>query len=137
MSKVEETSDRRVGLADELDLARAVLVRTATYWNTTLEDSRASEESRLLCERLIRECTESVAKIVGIASRVRLMEEGSLQLRSVEWVVGKVCEVIETQIRAKNPELADKIVDSIKNIRLPQDGNLSKFMSQASQENFM
>ena len=138
MSKAAELADKRVNLDAEIDLARATLMRAVEYWSLALEaGDRSSEETKMLAERLIKDGLDLVAKIVSAQAKIRLLDQGSLQLSSVSWVVGEVTRVIEEEVRGKSDDLADKVVRRIAAIKLPEDGNLAQFTLTASNEAFL
>ena len=137
LSKAAELGQRRSSLEPEIDLARATLMRLVEGWSLTLESPKASEETKLLAERMIREATETIARVVHAAARVRVLDQGAIQLSSVSWVVGEVTRIIDTQVREVDPETADKIVNEIGKIKLPTDGTLEKFTQRAADEAFL
>ncbi len=140
LSKAAEMGTRRLSLDDEIDLARAMVMRACAYWNAALENKDSLENPEALtlqCERLVSDAVETVVSIVHQAAKIRMMDEGAVQLSSVGWVIGEVTKVIEDEVRSVAPDLADKITDKISKIQLPVDGTLDKFMQRAADEAFL
>lgn len=128
---------RRHDLSDEVDLARSIAIRASATYGLAIDQQELSEEARLLAEHHLKEAIDLVVKTVHSASKVRIMEEGVVQLSTVDWVLAKVTEIIDRNVRDASPLVADRMVEEIGKIELPVDGALGKFMKTASQEAFL
>lgn len=137
LSKAADMQAKRHSLDEELDLVRATLMRLVEAWSVALEAPEAKEETKLLAESMIRSAAETVSRIATSAAKIRVLDQGAIQLSSVSWVVGEVTKIIEQQIRETDPEKAEAIVNAIGNIKLPVDGTLEKFTNRAADEAFM
>lgn len=137
LAKAAEMGARRSSLDPEIDLARATLMRLVECWSIALEAPNATEETKLLAERMIRDATETIGRLVSSAARVRVLDQGAVQLSSVSWVVGEVTRIIDEKVRDVDPTRADEIVQAIGAIKLPVDGTLEKFTNRAADEAFL
>lgn len=140
MSKAAEMSGRRISLDDEIDVMRSLVMRAISYWNAALENKDAVSDPDALalqCERLVQDSVDAVVRTVQAAAKVRLMDEGAIQLSSVSWVIGEVTKIIDQEIREQSPELAERIVEKIGEVKLPVDGTLDKFLKKAADEAFL
>ena len=131
LSKAAELAHRRISLEEEVDLARSLVMRACEYWSLALDHQNASDELRMQCERVVRDAIDTVTKTVVAAAKVRLMDQGAIQLSSVQWVMAEVTKAIEEEIRDQSPEMADALVGRIGKIKLPEDGTLQKFLGSA------
>lgn len=137
MSKAAELEGRRISLDNEIDLVRATLMRAVNVWNVALEHSD-NDEMKLHAEKIIREASEVVARIVHTAAKVRILDQGALQMTSVAWVVGEVCRHIDEGVREQlGDEAAEEIINKIRGIKLPEDGTLAKFVQNQANEQFL
>jgi hypothetical protein len=136
MSKAAAMDHKRTSLEEEIDLVRATLLRTVAMWNTALENN-LSIDALLSTESLIRECSECVARLVTAQAKISLATQGAIQLSSVSWVIGEVTKVIDSEVRCRDEGVADKIVERIKEIKLPVDGVLRQFIAETRDEGFM
>lgn len=137
ISKASELEQKRISLESEIDLVRATLIRVSEVWSLVLE-AKGSEEQLLFAERIIREAADCVARLVQAAARVRILDQGALQMTSVSWVVGEVTRAIDEVVREKcGDDVAEQLVSRIKKIKLPEDETLAKFIKQQSNEQFL
>lgn len=147
MSRAEELAADRTNLQEEISLLRAVLLSVVERWDSAMrvhDHSSASVEAKQIadglrrqCESAIREGAEAVGRLVNMAAKTRLLDQGAMQLSSVSWVVAEVTRAIEEEIRDKNPEMAEALVSRIEKIKLPADGTLAKFTGRAADESFL
>lgn len=137
MAKAAEIAANGSPLEEEVALCRATLARAVEYWNVSLEAKGGSEGTRMQCEAIVREAAEMVSKLVSAAAKVKLLDQGAIQLSSVSWVVGEVTRAIEEVVRETQPELADALVKRLEQVKLPVDGTLEKFTRRASDEAFL
>ena len=147
LSRAEELSASRVDLTEEIALLRAVLISTVERWDQAMRveaSDRVSEDARQVaaslrqqCERLVADGAEAVGRLVNMAAKTRLLDQGAMQISSISWVVAEVTKAIEEEVRDKNPEIADELVRRIENIKLPVDGTLAKFVARAADEKFL
>jgi hypothetical protein len=136
ISKAAAMDHKRVSLDDEIDLVRSTLLRTVEMWSKALEGG-LPVDNLISIEALIRECTECVARLVVSQSKISLVTQGAIQLSSVSWVIGEVTRVIDSEIRIRDEAVADKIVSKIKEIKLPVDGTLERFIQTVRDEAFL
>jgi len=109
-----------------------------SYWNATLEaNGTCTEGTRLMAEKVVGEAVDTVVRTVREAAKVRALQEGAMQLSSVSWVVAKICEILDEEVRSVDPIAADRIVAKIGGIKLPVDGTLEKFTRQIEEEVFL
>jgi hypothetical protein len=138
ISKAASLGASRFNLDDEIDLARSLTIRAVQYWNLALESGdKTTDDTRIQCERLVAATVENVVKTVAAAVKTKMLQDGALQLDSVEWVVAEMTKAIDEEIRTASPELADRLTKRIGEIKLPEDGKLSGLITAASSEEFL
>lgn len=137
MCRASELAKTRTSLEQEIALARATLIRVVSAWDAVLDKPEAPEELKLHCESVIKDTVDLVAKLVHTDAKTRLLDEGAIQLSSVSYVTAEVTRAIEEIIRERDPDLADKLVERIGKIKLPEDGTVSKFINKARDEAFL
>lgn len=135
LSKVAEMDGDRVTLEQEIDLARATLLRAVNYWSVALEAKTESAMAlQLDSEALIREGLDIVQKLVASEAKIRLIKKGAIELNTVQWMVGEISRIIQDKL----PDGASKdLIEAISRIELPVDGTLAKFTRTASDEAFL
>lgn len=138
LSRAAQRSQQSIELDDEIDLARALVMRACSYWNAALEaNGTTTEGTRLMAEQVVREAIDTVVKTVSQAAKVRALQEGAIQLSTVSWVVAKICEILDEEVRSVDPIAADRIVAKIGGIKLPVDGTLERYTRQIEEEVFL
>lgn len=135
--KAAELERRRMDLSSEIDLARAITMQCVGHLSAIMEKTKddpdaVSLATRILCEKLVREAIESVASLVATAARIKANEEGTISIKSMGWVIGEITRVIDEEVRASSPLLADKIADRIKTLPMPVDDEVRGTLQLAS-----
>jgi hypothetical protein len=137
LERASEASSVSINLDDEVDLARALAMRACEYLSIAIDTPNASDETRMLAERTVREAIRTVVDTVSAAAKVKLLNEGAITLSSVGWVIAQIAKVIDDEVRVVDAEMADAIVKRIEEIKLPVDGAMEPFVKRLSDESFM
>lgn len=143
MSKAAELDQQRLNLNEEIDLARALVMRVTAMLGAAVEaqkDRAPGSLDELVCviQETVRNALKTVQDLVVSAAKVRVLDHGAIQLTSVAWVVGEVTRAIDEVVRMKcGDDVADRLVERIGKIKLPEDGTLEKFTMKAADEAFL
>lgn len=140
MGLISKASDRvadRHNLDDEIDLARAVAIQATDMLTITLEAPQAKENHKLIAAKIVQDAIDHVTRTVTASAKIKLLEEGAVELKTVQWVVAEVARAIDETVRQVQPELAEQLIKRIANIKLPVDGKLEAFIGNTSDEQFL
>lgn len=142
LAQAAQRSAAQVDLEDEVDLARAIAMRATMIWSACLDGIKedgtpVSDEAKMLSESAVRDSLDLVVKTVAAAAKVRLINEGAVQLSTLSWVVGEITRVLDEEVRSRDPYLADRVVQAIGAIKMPSDKTLLNFQTAVAEESFL
>ncbi len=137
ISKATERTADRHNLDDEIDLARSLAIQATGMLNVVLDAPEAKENHKLVAAKIVQEAIDHVTKTVTASAKVKLIEEGAIEIKTVQWVIAEVARAIDETVRTVQPELAEQLVKRIANIKLPVDGKIEAFIGASSEEQFL
>lgn len=133
-----------MSLDSEIDLARVLVMRAVETFNLVADadiasDGKvvASQETKLAAERHLKQALETVVDIVHTAAKTKVLDEGTMQISTVNWIVSEIAIVLEAELRPFNPNMADRILEKIANIKLPKDANIGQYINRVKDEAFL
>ena len=116
----EQSPDERHSLADEIDLARLIAERSVRIYDATVIEGQGSDDLKAAATAGLRGALNHVTDIVSKAARVHSVSSSVIELEHIDYVVQQVNRIIEEQVTDVDKALADRIVEAIANIKLPE-----------------
>lgn len=114
--------DERHCLGEEVDLARVMAEKALRLWeaaHTNGNEEKASPETKALANKALRDALSFVSDLVVKASKVRSTNESTVDVEQLDYIVKQVTHVIEEEIADHDRGMADRVVERLRNIRMP------------------
>lgn len=136
LSKASALANKRSDLSDEVDLVRSLTMRAVTVLGAVMDSPDAKEDSKGAASLLVDKAVHSVATIVEKQAKITALEEGTIRLSTVEWILAEITRAIDEELG--EGATTEKLVSRIKKIKIPTDGSLDSFMQNSARtEEFM
>jgi hypothetical protein len=114
LKEVEANADKRMGLIDEIDVARTMAMEAVEIYSKIL-DTNASPELKAASITIARDSLNSVATLLVQAKKLDIMNGAALPTAHVDAMITKVLRIIEQEA----PDHLERIAARFDEIRLP------------------
>jgi len=117
----EESSDDRIQLDDEIDLARAASTRAMRLWEMACIDKAAdtSDKVKVMATASLRTAVGHVAALCSQQAKITAASQATMDVEGAGWLVVQVTKAINDELREDYPSLADRLVKRLDSIQLP------------------
>lgn len=129
----------RTSLEDEIDLARALAIRSTALYGAALDaGDNIDEDTKTALSVLVEKSIDAVSRTATAHARIQAWEEGTIQLTSVQWILAEITKIIDQEIRTIDDSVADKVIERMKDIKVPNDKNVKSFLEfSGNREEFL
>lgn len=114
-----ETPDQRYTTADEVDLARMLADKALQQYADAC--ATGDDSDRTIATGLLQSTLTHVSKMVHRAVLVRSKVKGVVDSETLEWIAMQISTIIDQEVRATDPALADRLTKRIAGITMPTD----------------
>jgi hypothetical protein len=121
----KESPDEKHSLDDEIDAARVLAEQAMVAYDVAVVQQKGSSELQAFAADHLKASLVNVGDIVAKASKVRKESQGVVDIEMLNYIVVQVTEIIEQELRDKNSYLADKVVERLNAIALPEKNKAS------------
>tara|TARA_R100000152_G_C6769237_1_gene195002 strand:+ start:403 stop:900 length:498 start_codon:yes stop_codon:yes gene_type:complete len=116
----EQSPDERHSLADEIDLARLLAERSVRIYDATVIEGQGSDDLKASATAGLRASLNHVTDVVSKAARVHAVSNAVIELEHIDYIVQQVNRIIEEEVADVDKALADRVVERIAGIKLPE-----------------
>lgn len=134
LKEVAAQPELRHNLSAEIDIMRVTAQEAVRLYDITCiqnaDNKAVSAEMKAKATANVKQAMQDISAIVMNASRIRAMDQTTVEIEAINYVVSQVVQIIEKCVIDEHAKIAIK--EEIREIRLPQTGN--KTGAQAAAE---
>ena len=111
--------EERHSLSEEIDLARALAVKSLKMYEAVHSSSKATPDMKILVGNQLQKALDFVSRVAVAASKVRAVSQSTVDVEQLDYIVRQVTRIIEEEIADYDREMADRVVNRLRDIKLP------------------
>lgn len=122
------TSDERLALDDEIDMARVLTERSVRIFEATcLNGNDVKPELRTLAIQQLRSSLGFVTETVQKAAKTRALNEGLVGLQDLDYVLGQVIKIADRVFgHLVGTDAMTDFANDVRSVRLPERGTIAE-----------
>lgn len=129
LKELDTTKEERFDLAQEVDMIRIAGQKAAIAFeqicvigvlDTKDEDTGVTTPNivaRAQATQLVKDSMREVGNIVAQMAKVEVLTKEKISVANIKWICDRICRIINEYVGTDNPELSERIVQAIKDIR--------------------